>query len=133
MSIRRTGLVATLVLLTVPTAARTATPVHGHYPPGQTGLRGAAAAAPGWSITDFNRLFSNLDVKDAKGKVTEYAFSSGPPGTLRRAGVKKTDFKIGDTVTVTGAPAKDGTKHLGWLKMIKYSDGRVFVYRDGSE
>ena len=68
-----------------------------------------------------------------EGKVTEYAFSSGPPGTLRRAGIKKTDFKIGETVTVTGAPAKDGTKHLGWLKMIKYPDGRVFVYRDGSE
>src|SRR5678815_5762596 len=66
-------------------------------------------------------IYFYLDVKDAKGKVTEYAFSSGPPGTLRRAGVKKTDFKIGDTVTVTGAPAKDGTKHLGWLKMIKYS------------
>ena len=78
-------------------------------------------------------IYFYLDVKDAKGKVTEYAFSSGPPGTLRRAGVKKTDFKIGDTVTVSGAPAKGGTKHLGWLKMIKYSDGRVFVYRDGSE
>ena len=78
-------------------------------------------------------IYFYLDVKDAKGKVTEYAFSSGPPGTLRRAGIKKTDFKIGETVTVTGAPAKDGTKHLGWLKMIKYPDGRVFVYRDGSE
>ena len=40
-------------------------------------------------------IYFYLDVKDAKGKVTEYAFSSGPPGTLRRAGVKKTDFKIG--------------------------------------
>ena len=29
--------------------------------------------------------------------------------------------------------SKDGTKLLGWLKMIKYSDGHVFVYRDGSE
>jgi hypothetical protein len=44
-----------------------ATPVHGHYPPGQTGVRGAAAPAPGWSITDFNRLFSNLDTKDQGG------------------------------------------------------------------
>lgn len=78
-------------------------------------------------------IYFYLDVKGANGKVQQYAFSSGPPGTLRRAGVKKSDFKIGETVTVTGAPAKDGTKLLGWLKMIKYADGRVFVYRDGSE
>jgi hypothetical protein len=74
-----------------------------------------------------------LDVKEKGGKVQEYSFSSGPPGTLRRAGVKKTDFKIGEMVTVTGAPAKDNSRHHGWLKMIKYADGHVFVYRDGSE
>ena len=74
-----------------------------------------------------------LDVRGAGGKVEEYAFSSGPPQELRRAGIKKADFKIGETVTITGAPAKDGTKHLGWLKQIKYADGHVFVYRDGSE
>jgi hypothetical protein len=78
-------------------------------------------------------IYFYLDVKGADGKLQQYAFSSGPPGTLRRAGVKRTDFKIGETVTVTGAPAKDGTRRLGWLKMIKYADGRVFVYRDGSE
>jgi hypothetical protein len=74
-----------------------------------------------------------MDVTDAGGKVTEYSFQSGPPGTLHRVGVGKADFKVGDTVTMTYAPAKDGTKNLGWMKMIKYSDGHVFVYRDGSE
>jgi hypothetical protein len=78
-------------------------------------------------------IYLYLDAKGPAGKVEQYAFSSGPPAALRRAGIKKTDFKIGDTVTITGAPAKDGTKLLGWLKMIKYSDGHVFVYRDGSE
>ncbi len=29
--------------------------------------------------------------------------------------------------------AKDGTKTHGHLNMIRYSDGHVFVYRDGSE
>jgi hypothetical protein len=64
------GLVlATAILaLASPAASQTQTPVHGHYPPGQTGLRGAAAANPGWSITDFNRLFSNLDIKDGTGQ-----------------------------------------------------------------
>jgi hypothetical protein len=78
-------------------------------------------------------VYLYLDVKGSSGKNEEYAFSSGPPTALRRSGIKKADFKIGETVTITGAPAKDGTRHLGWLKQIKYADGHVFVYRDGSE
>ena len=74
-----------------------------------------------------------MDVTEPSGKVVEYSFQSGPPGMLHRVGVGKADFKVGDTVTMTAAPAKDGTKNLGWMKMIKYSDGHVFVYRDGSE
>ena len=73
-----------------------------------------------------------VDVTDQHGKVIHYSITSGPPGTLRRAGVKKRDFQLGETVTITGAPSKDGSAH-GWLKMIKYPDGHVFVYRDGSE
>jgi hypothetical protein len=73
-----------------------------------------------------------VDVTDENGKVIPYSITTGPPGTLRRAGVKKSDFEVGEKVSITGAPAKDGSAH-GWLKMIKYPDGRVFVYRDGSE
>jgi len=36
-------------------------PVTGHYPPGQSGIRGAATPEPGLSITNFNRLFTNLE------------------------------------------------------------------------
>jgi len=74
-----------------------------------------------------------IDVTSKEGKVETYQFEAGPPNALRRAGVRKADFKIGDMVTVTGMVAKDNTKHLGHLMMIKYSDGHVFVYRDGSE
>jgi hypothetical protein len=78
-------------------------------------------------------IYLFLDVKEEGGKVQEYYFESGPPGVLHRAGLRKEDIKIGDKVTITAAPAKDGTKTYGWLKMIKYSDGHVFVYRNGSE
>jgi hypothetical protein len=78
-------------------------------------------------------IYLYLDVPGPGGKIEHYAFSSGPPAALRRAGIRKADFKVGETVTITGAPAKDGSRLLGWLKMIKYSDGHVFVYRDGSE
>jgi hypothetical protein len=87
-------LVAALALLVAaPAAAQTvATPVHGHYPPGQTGLRGAATPAPGWSITDFNRLFSNLDVKDAKGTTVSHA------GEARYANILMTGWTSGTTI-----------------------------------
>ena len=74
-----------------------------------------------------------LDAKGPDGKLQRYTFASGPPGMLHKAGIKKSDFKIGETVTITGAPAKDGTQLLGWMKMIKYADGHVFVYRNGAE
>jgi hypothetical protein len=74
-----------------------------------------------------------LDVKDETGKTVTYTFASGPPATLHQAGVKASDFKVGEMVTITAAPAKDGAKRLGWLQMIKYPDGHVFVYRNGSE
>jgi hypothetical protein len=77
-------------------------------------------------------IYVYVDVKKGD-QVETYGFEAGPPVALNRAGVKKADFKIGDTVTVTALAAKDGTKLLGHLSMIKYADGHVFVYRDGSE
>lgn len=56
---------STAWLCAAPAAAQT--PVAGHYPPGQSGVRGAAAARPGWSVTNFNRFFSNLEAVDAEG------------------------------------------------------------------
>jgi hypothetical protein len=78
-------------------------------------------------------IYIYLDAKGPDGKPEVYTFSSGPPAMLHKAGIRKSDFLIGETVTITGAPAKDGTKQLGWLKMIKYADGHVFVYRNGAE
>jgi hypothetical protein len=74
-----------------------------------------------------------LTAKDEAGNPVEYKFASGPPSTLHKAGVRQDDFKVGETVTITAAPAKDGSKRLGWLQMVKYPDGHVFVYRNGSE
>ena len=74
------------------TAAFAQTPIHGHYPPGQTGLRGGASPAPGWSFTNFSRLFSNLDVKDESGNTVEH------PAEARYANITvvgwTSDYKI---------------------------------------
>src|SRR5216684_5263130 len=53
-----------------------------------------------------------LDAKDDKGNVTAYSFETGPPGNLRRSGVLRTMFSVGDTVTIEAFAAKDGSKNL---------------------
>jgi hypothetical protein len=78
-------------------------------------------------------VYTYADVTGSDGKVESWAFEGNPPGTLHRAGVKKEDWLIGQTVTITAVAAKDGSKHLGFLKMIKYADGHALVFRVGGE
>ena len=68
-----------------------------------------------------------LDSKDDKGVVTSYSFETGPPGNLRRAGVLRTMFNVGDTVTVDAFAAKDGSQHLGLVKAYHFADGRTII------
>ena len=51
--------------------AQAQTPLLGHYPPGQSGIRGAATPEPSFVITNFNRFFSNLEVVDGGGNVVQ--------------------------------------------------------------
>jgi hypothetical protein len=64
-----------------------------------------------------------MDVKDADGKVANWAIENGPPNTLYRNGWGKDTLKIGDVVTVSGSMAKDGS-HLANAKSIIMADGR---------
>jgi hypothetical protein len=50
-----------------PASSQTQTPVTGHYPPGQSGIRGANSPEAGIAYTNFSRFFTNLEVKDANG------------------------------------------------------------------
>jgi hypothetical protein len=68
-----------------------------------------------------------LDSKDDKGVVTSYSFETGPPGNLRRSGVVKTMFSVGDAVTIDAWAAKDGSKTLGLVKAFHFADGRTIV------
>src|SRR4051794_11610217 len=51
--------------------AQPARPVTGHYPPGQSGIRGAATPEAGVTYTNFSRLFTNEEVFDAAGNVVD--------------------------------------------------------------
>jgi hypothetical protein len=47
--------------------AQMQTPLTGHYPPGQSGLRGAARPEPGITFTNFNRFFTNVEQAGPSG------------------------------------------------------------------
>jgi len=73
------------------------------------------------------------DVADEGGKVIPYSFETGPPGNLRRAGVLRTMFNVGDIVTIDASVAKDGTKHLGLLKAVHFADGHTIVFGSAAD
>ena len=56
-------------------------------------------------------VYFYIDVKDEKGKVTNWAFEMGAPAVLTRSGWKRSSVKIGDVITVDGTRAKDGGPH----------------------
>ena len=68
------------------------------------------------------------DVKDENGTVTPYSFEGGPPGALRRSGVLRTMFNVGDVVTIEAYIAKDGSKRLGLLHAVHFADGHQIFF-----
>jgi len=68
-------------------------------------------------------MYFYVDVKGKDGKVVNWAFEGGPPNVIYRQGWRKDTLKPGDTVTVKGFRAKDGT-HLAACTTVKLPDGR---------
>ena len=52
-----------------------------------------------------------MDVTDQAGKVANWGWELPSPNELMRAGWLRTSMKIGDTVTVEGSHARDGSNH----------------------
>jgi hypothetical protein len=75
-----------------------------------------------------------LDVKDAAtGKVVHWEVELGAPAMLMRRGWTRTALPIGETVTVNGSLAKDGSNLLN-ASTITLSDGkRVFAGSSGDD
>jgi hypothetical protein len=54
-----------------------------------------------------------INVKDEKtGKVTNWGAEMGPPHGLQRGGWRRETLKIGETVTVAGSLAKNGSNRV---------------------
>ena len=67
-----------------------------------------------------------IDVKEADGKVTNWAFETASVANLYRRGFRKDTVKPGITVTIEGYLAKDGT-HTGNAQKMTLPDGTQYV------
>jgi hypothetical protein len=73
-------------------------------------------------------VYFYADVKEDDGSVTPYSFEAGPPGGLRRSGVLRTMFSVGDVVTIDAYLPKDGSKRLGLARAFHFADGHSIVF-----
>jgi hypothetical protein len=75
-----------------------------------------------------------LDVKDnASGKVVHWEVELGAPAMLTRRGWTSKSLPIGDSVTVNGSLAKDGSNLIN-ASTVTLSDGkRVFAGSSGDD
>jgi Family of unknown function (DUF6152) len=64
-----------------------------------------------------------VDVKDAKGTVTNWNFELASPNVLKRNGWTKNTLKEGDKITVIGSAAKDGSS-LGHAQTVVSPEGK---------
>jgi hypothetical protein len=70
-------------------------------------------------------IYTQVEAKDAAGKVHIYRVEGGPPNSLFRSGWRKEDLKVGTIVTVTGNPAKSPTSENIGQATIKTADGKT--------
>lgn len=70
-------------------------------------------------------VFIYMDMKDASGNVEQWRVEGNSPNMLFRAGWKKEMIKPGDTMEITAAQAKNGSK-VYRLIAITLSNGQKF-------
>ena len=71
-------------------------------------------------------IYYYVDAKDASGKTTNYAVEGGTPNQLYRQGWRKDSLRVGDTVTVSGFRAKNGSNTVNGRMVILPDGTRVF-------
>ena len=82
-------------------------------------------------INPHARIF--VDVKDASGKLVNWEIELGAPAILLRSGWTRNAIKVGETVTVNGSLAKDGS-NLANASSVTLADGkRVFAGSSGGD
>jgi len=67
----------------------------------------------------------DVDVETDGGATEAWSFEMGAPHLLQRRGWKRNTLVIGDTVTVDGTRARDGSRTANALKVTLTETGRV--------
>lgn len=70
-------------------------------------------------------VYFYLDVTDDRGGVASWGLEMGPPHQLERRGWKRNSMQIGDTVTVEGSRARDGSQLANARRVTLASTGQV--------
>jgi len=82
-------------------------------------------------INPHARIF--IDAKDTTGKIVNWEIELGSPAILLRNGWTKKAITIGETVTVSGSLAKDGS-NLANATSVTLADGKkVFAGSSGGD
>ena len=71
-------------------------------------------------------IYYYVDAKDESGKVTNFAVEGGTPNQLYRQGWRKDSLRVGDTITVSGFRAKNGSNHVNGRTVVLADGTRVF-------
>lgn len=69
--------------------------------------------------------FFFLDVENDKGEIERWSFEAGTPSGMIRGGYSDKVIKTGDTVTISGFRARDGSTN-GMLTKLVTSDGTEY-------
>lgn len=127
---------APFALIAVLSVILAATPVLAHHSFAAQFDRNKPATLTGpvtkveW-INPHARFF--MDAKDANGKVVSWEIELTSTAGLLRRGWTRNSLKIGETVTVNGSLAKDGS-NVANATTVTLSDGkRVFAGSSGGE
>jgi len=79
-------------------------------------------------------IYFYIDVKQADGRVVNYAVEGGTPNQLRRQGWGRDSLKIGETVTVQGFSARKPDVLVVNGRTVILADGRrVFGFSGADE
>ena len=70
----------------------------------------------------------DLDVTDEQGNTVTWYVEAGASSVLYRRGWRTDDLKPGDTVTIVGRPAYDGSHEMS-MNSLEIASGKVLEYR----
>jgi hypothetical protein len=74
-----------------------------------------------------------VDSKDASGKVVNWEVELAAPAMLLRRGWTRNSLKVGDTVTVNGSLAKDGSNLLNATSVTLGDGKKIFAGSSGGD